>query len=158
VFVGNLLYGDEGFGRPLLAVDQTPALCGKVTDSPLAKVDGNVYVRRGDTATKPLIRWSPAEGAACTAQLTTPSALAAIVPGFDAHSTSKDGIAGAFFQSPELRNYRPASPIAPVVTEDPLPDEVKTLLGWAPDAKRGPGAYAGQPAPPARTLRGRGTK
>ena len=148
MFLGNLLYADEGYGRALLNVEQTEQLCGRLTDSPLAKVDGNVYVRRGGTAGRPLIRWSPAAGNACTAQLATPSALTALVPGFDAHSSATDAFTGAFFQSPELRNFRPATPIAPVVTEDPVPDEVRKLLGWAPEAKRGPGAYAGQaPAP-----------
>jgi hypothetical protein len=158
VFVGNLLYAGEGFGRALLSVEQTPVLCGKLTDSPLTKVDGNVYVRRGDTAAKPLVRWSPAEGNACTAQLATPSALTAIVPGFDAHSASKDGFAGAFFMSPELHNYRPASPVAPVVTEDPVPDEVRKLLGWAPEARRSAGAYAGQAAAPARPGAGKAAR
>ncbi len=93
VFVGNLLYADEGFGRALLNVEQTPQLCGRLTDSPLSKVDGNVYVRRGATAGKPLIRWSPAAGDACTALLATPSALTTLLPGFDAHSSATDALA-----------------------------------------------------------------
>jgi hypothetical protein len=117
-----------------------------------------VYVRRGATAGKPLIRWSPAAGDACTALLATPSALTTRLPGFDAHSSATDALAGAFFQGQELRNYRLAFPMAPVVTEDPVPDEVRKSLGWAPDARRGPGAYAGQAPAPTKPVTGRSAR
>ena len=105
VFVGNLLVADEGFRRPLLNVEQTPALCGTLTDSQLAKLDGNVYVRRGDSAPRPLITWSPASGATCTVALTSPAALNALQPGLEARSRALEGYVGAIFKSPELRNY-----------------------------------------------------
>jgi hypothetical protein len=141
VFVGNLLVADEGFRRPLLNVEQTPALCGTLTDSQLAKLDGNVYVRRGDSAPRPLISWSPAAGERCTAALASPAALAALQQGFEARSRSLDGYVGAIFKSPELRNYRLAVPLAPAVADDPVPAEIRKAAGWPADAARAPGAY-----------------
>jgi Right handed beta helix region len=141
VFVGNLLVADEGFRKPLLNVEQTPALCGTLTDSQLAKLDGNVYVRRGDSAPRPLITWSPAAGERCTAALASPAALAALQPGVEARSRSLDGFFGAIFKSPELRNFRLAVPLPPAFADDPVPAEIRKGAGWAADAARAPGAY-----------------
>jgi hypothetical protein len=154
-FVGNLLVGDEGFRRPLLNVEQSPQLCGKLTDAPLTEVDGNVYVRRGDTAGRPLITWSPAAGPSCTAQLTSPADLTGLYPTFEAHSRAVSGFAGALFKSQELRRYELATPLPATVTVEPVPDAVRKLLGWPPDATRLPGAYPRRPvtAPATATIR-----
>ncbi|MBP1604611.1 MAG: hypothetical protein H6Q09_1783 [Acidobacteria bacterium] len=141
VFIGNLLVADEGFRRPLLNVEQTPALCGTVTDSQLAKLDANVYVRRGDAARQPLISWSPAAGERCTAALASPAALTAIHPAFEAAGRALDGYFGALFKSAELRNYELAVPLAPAAAADPVPIEIQKAAGWTSDAKRAPGAY-----------------
>jgi len=141
VFIGNLLVAEEGFRRPLLNVEQTPALCGTLTDSQLAKLDANAYVRRGSVAAQPIINWSPAAGERCAAALTSPAALTALQPGFEARSRSLDGYVGAIFKSPELRNYRLAVPLAPAVADDPVPAEIRKAAGWAADGARAPGAY-----------------
>ena len=141
VFIGNLLVADEGFRRPLLNVEQTPALCGTLTDSQFAKLDANVYVRRGDAARQPLISWSPAAGERCTAALASPAALTAIHPVFEAAGRALDGYFGALFKSAELRNYELAVPLAPAAAADPVPIEIQKAAGWTSDAKRAPGAY-----------------
>ena len=145
VFVGNLLVANEGFQRPLLNVEQSPALCGKLTDSALARIDGNVYVRRGDASARPFLSWSPAAGQACTAQLAAPADLTALHPGFEAHGRAVNGHAGAFFVSPELRNYDVVAALPGTVTEDPVPEAVRKAAGWQPDAARLPGAYPRRP-------------
>jgi parallel beta-helix repeat protein len=152
-FVGNLLVGDEGFRRPLLNVEQSPQLCGKLTDSPLTEVDGNVYVRRGDTTGHPLITWSPTAGPSCTAQLASPADLTALHATFETHSRAVSGYAGALFRSPELRRYELAAPLPATVTVDPVPDAVRKLLGWLPDATRLPGAYSRRPVTAPVTIR-----
>jgi len=141
VFVGNLLAGDEAFRRPMLNVEQTASLCGRLTDSPLARIGGNVYVRRGDSAARPLISWSPAAGQSCTVQLGSPADLAALQPGFEAGSRVMNGYAGALFRSPELRNYDLAVSLPMTGGADPVPDAVRKAAGWPPDASRLPGAY-----------------
>lgn len=145
VFVGNLLVADEGFRRPLLNVEQSPPLCGKLTEPQAARIDGNVYVRRGEASDRPLITWSPAAGQACTVQLASPTELAALHVGFESRSRFVNGYAGALFRSPELRHYELASPLTATVTEDPVPDEVRKAAGWQPDSRRLPGAYPARP-------------
>jgi hypothetical protein len=145
VFVGNLLVANEGFRRPLLNVEQSPPLCGKLTDAPLARVDANLYVRRGEASARPMISWSPAEGPTCTVQLATPADLARLYPGFEARSRAINGYAGAFFVSPELRNYDVAGALPATVTEDPVPEAVRKAAGWQADAARLPGAYPRKP-------------
>jgi hypothetical protein len=145
VFVGNLLVANEGYGRPLLNVEQSPPLCGKLTDAPLSRVDGNVYVWRGEASARPLISWSPAEGPACTAQLASPADLTKLYSDFEAHSRAINGYSGAFFVSPELRNYDVAVTLPATVTGDPVPEAVRKAAGWQPDAARLPGAYPRRP-------------
>jgi hypothetical protein len=144
VFVGNLLVATEGFRRPLLNVEQTESLCGKLTDSPLATIDANLYVRRDAAADRPLISWSPAPGSACTVRVPVPSDLATIDPAFETRSRVLSGYAGALFVSPELRHYEIAGALPAVVTADPVPEPVRKAAGWTLDDSRAPGAYPGR--------------
>ena len=145
VFIGNLLVADEGFRRPLLNVEQTPVLCGTLTDSQLAKLDANVYVRRGAVAAQPLISWSPAPGASCNVSLNSPAALTSLEPGLEARSRALDGYFGALFKSPELDNYELAASFPDSTAGDPVPPDVAKLAGWKPNPARPPGAYSGGP-------------
>jgi parallel beta-helix repeat protein len=145
VFVGNLLVADPEYRRPLLNVEQSAPLCGRLTEPQLTRLDGNVYVRRGDVTSRPLITWSPVAGDKCTVQLAAPAELSTLPGGFETHSRSVDGYFGALFKSPELRNYELASPLPKTGTEDPVPDEVRKIAGWKPDVARLPGAYAAGP-------------
>jgi hypothetical protein len=145
VFVGNLLVANEGFQRPLLNVEQSPPLCGKLTDAPLARIDANVYVRRGESSAKPMISWSPAEGQMCTVQLAAPADLSKLYTGFETRSRALNGYTGALFVSPELHNYDVAGALPATVTEDPVPEAVRKAAGWQTDAARLPGAYPRKP-------------
>jgi len=141
VFVGNLLVADEWFRKPLLNVEQSQPLCGRLTEPQLSGLDGNVYVRRGQVGSRPLIMWSPAAGERCTVALGSPGALNALHAGFEAQSRSMDGYAGALFKSPELDNYELVSSFAVTGTADPVPAEIRKLVGWQPESGRLPGAY-----------------
>jgi hypothetical protein len=150
VFVGNLLVADEWFRKPLLNVEQSEPLCGRLTDPQFSGLDGNVYVRRGDVASRPLIMWSPMAGATCAVALGSPGALHTLHASVEVNSRSLDGYAGVLFKSPELDNYELVSPLPVTSAEDPVPAEVRTIAGWKPDVTRLPGAY---PAGPVREPR-----
>jgi hypothetical protein len=141
VFVGNLLVADEWFRKPLLNVEQTEALCGRLTESQLTQLDGNLYVRRGDVASRPLIMWSPAPGERCSVALGSPAAVTKLRPGLEARSRSLDGYAGALFKSPELNNYELVPSFSATAAGDPVPADVRKMTEWAPDGGRLPGAY-----------------
>jgi len=153
IFVGNLLVATEGFRKPLLNVEQSPQLCGKLTDAPFARIEGNAYVRRDGNAARPLITWSPADGPTCTAQVAAPSDISARHPGFEARSRVVNGFAGALFASPELRNLDLVSPLTVAVAEDPVPDPVRKAVGWASNPARTPGAYPLRPRTPPAVVR-----
>jgi parallel beta-helix repeat protein len=145
VFVGNLLVADEWFRKPLLNVEQSEPLCGRLTESQLSGLDRNAYVRRGDVASRPLIMWSPAAGEKCAVALGSPGALSRLNSSFEAHSSALDGYVGAIFKSPELDNYELVLPFSVTSAGDPVPDEVRKVVGWKPDAARLPGAYPAGP-------------
>lgn len=147
VFVGNLLVADEWFRKPLLNVEQSEPLCVRLTEPQLSGLDGNVYVRRGDVASRPLVMWSPVAGEKCAVALGSPGALNKLRASFEAHSSSLDGYAGALFKSQELDNYELVSPFPVTSAGDPVPAEVRKIAGWKPDGARLPGAY---PAGPVR--------
>jgi parallel beta-helix repeat protein len=141
VFVGNLLVADEWFRKPLLNVEQTEALCGRLTKPQLSELDRNAYVRRGDVASRPLITWSPVPGETCGVALGSPAALNAIHAGLESRSRFMNGYVGALFKSPELDNYELVASFSATATGDPVPADVRKMAGWAPDGGRLPGAY-----------------
>ncbi len=145
VFVGNLLVADAGFSKPLLHCEQAPALCGRLTQPQVSQLDDNVYVRRGDAGPAPLIVWSPAAGDHCTVTFAAPAELQKLHPEFEAHSRYFGSHPGAVLQSSELHRCELLrdSSISPLA--DPLPAEVRELLGWPEQETRLPGAYPLQP-------------
>jgi hypothetical protein len=141
VFDGNLLVADDGSERPLLNVEQSPSLCGRLTEPQLAQLDGNLYVRRGAASSRPMIVWSPVPGDPCVTAVTSPEELSRRYPGLETHGRSVNGYVGALFKSPELDNYQPVGPLPATLLEDPVPAAVRQRLGWKPAARPTPGAY-----------------
>jgi parallel beta-helix repeat protein len=126
VFVNNLLVASEGYREPLLLVEQPPILCGKQTASPLARIDGNVYVRpASNTAT--FASWAPAEGPDCTVKAANLAALRKAVPQIDAKGRQIDAGPREVFKSPYLLRFEPAHPVAAGVT---TPPDILKLMGW----------------------------
>jgi hypothetical protein len=144
VFVGNLLTADERFHKPLLRFEQTKVLCGKLTKPQVARLDDNVYVRRGGAGGRTLIVWSPAEGENCTAQFETPEALQKLHPEFEAHSQYFADYFGSVFKSPDLQNYELIRAFTQPVAA-PLPAEIQQALGWQKQDSLTPGAYPFRP-------------
>jgi parallel beta-helix repeat protein len=138
VFVGNLLVADASYTRPLLRFEQTKPLCGRLALPQVKQLDGNVYVRSGGTAA-PLIVWSPAAGESCTVELASLDELRKLYPAFESRSRYLTDWFGALFRSPELRNFE----LVRAVSEpgEPLPAEIRELLGWSEAASRWPGAF-----------------
>jgi hypothetical protein len=141
VFAGNLLVASEGFGKPLARFEQTPALCGKLTRSQMARLDGNVYVRRAAATTAPLFVWSPVAGDRCQTEVGSLDALRGLDPNVERNGRQIDGVFGAVFKSPELANYEPAGDLVPPAPADALPPAVRKLLGWPESAAHTAGAY-----------------
>jgi hypothetical protein len=141
-FVGNLLVASEGFGKPLARFEQTPVLCGKLTRPHVARLDGNVYVRRGGATAAPLFVWGPVTGERCQAELGSLDALHALQPDFERNGRQVDGVVGPVFKSLELANYEPVGDLVPPPPADALPAAVRKLLGWSESAVGHPaGAY-----------------
>jgi parallel beta-helix repeat protein len=145
VFAGNLLVADAQFPKALLRFEQTKVLCGKLTRPQVTQFDDNVYVRGGDTASRPLLVWSPAEGESCTAQFGTLAEFQKLHPEFEAHSQYFTGGYGSVLQSPELKNYELVRAFPKPVAEDTLPADIRQLLGWSKQDARTPGAYPLRP-------------
>jgi len=140
IFAGNLLVADERFQKPLLNVEQSKVLCGKLTRPQLVEMDDNAYVRSSNNGAQPLLIWSPAVGENCRVEFKTLDGLQKLHPGFEAHSQYLEHIFGSVFKSPELGNYElikdTVNPIA-----RPLPAELRQLLGWGELKWRAPGAF-----------------
>ena len=109
-FVGNLLVATESFRQPLLRFEQPKALCGRLTRPQSTQVDGNVYVRYGETKA-PLLVWSPVAGDACQLELASLDDLRKAQPALEAHGRVYADYAGALFRSTELQNYELAQPL-----------------------------------------------
>jgi parallel beta-helix repeat protein len=141
VFAGNLLVGSAGFRKPLVRVEQTPVLCGRLTRPAMAQMDGDVYVRQGAAGDQPLLVWAPAPGEKCQVELASLEALRALDPRYEQHGRQVVAAFGAVFKSPELANYEPVGDIALPPPADALPAAVRKLLGWPEAPPRAPGAY-----------------
>ncbi|NQT24074.1 right-handed parallel beta-helix repeat-containing protein [candidate division KSB1 bacterium] len=144
IFVNNLMTGDENFGRPLFYVWQPAALCERVKDSQLKELDNNVYVRARETASYPMIIWSPAENEECQLHFDSLNGFHEIHPEFEAGSLHFANYNGPLFQSPDLGNYQVLNQFLGSEAAAPISDEVKGLLRLNTDASY-IGAYPSLP-------------
>ena len=144
VFVGNLLVADDTFHKPLLRTDQTKVLCGKLTQSQIAQLDDNVYVRCGSGQKQPLIVWSPADGENCTTEIDSLESLRKLHPECESHGLYASGFYGSPFKSRMLKNLELS-----VTFDRPgisaIPTEVQKLLGWPALDSYVPGAFQSRP-------------
>ena len=145
VFVDNLLVAGPGFTKPLLRLEQTKALCGRLTRPQVARLDGNVYVREGGAPANPLLVWSPAPGESCTVECPTLDDLRKPHPEYEAHGVYLAGYTGSVFQSAELGRYQLARALPEIAGAEPLPALIQKLLGWSDPDARTPGAYPFRP-------------
>jgi parallel beta-helix repeat protein len=139
-FVCNLLAGDGNFRKALLRFDQSKVLCGKLTKPQVARLDDNVYVRRGSSAGQALIAWSPVDGENCATELNNLEDLRRLNPEYEAHGLYFTDWYGSVFNGPELGNYAPNGSLKHAVA-DQMPEEVRKALGWATMGSYAPGAY-----------------
>jgi hypothetical protein len=144
VFVGNLIVADEWLQKPLLRFEQSRVLCGRLTRPQIARLDDNVYVRRGLPAARPLLVWSPVEGEGCQTELKSLEELRTLHPEFEAHSQYLSHYYGAVFKSSELRNYELAQAVLQPCSA-PLPAEARDLLGWPAQEPGVAGAFPLRP-------------
>lgn len=142
-FANNLLYADETFRGPLVALDQTPAVRERLKEPQVQVFDHNVYVRRGGTQ-EPLIRWSPAANAESMLAFATPEALTRAYPQFGAHDRWFADYRGPLFKSTDLRRFELLAEFAGATSNAPLPEAIRPRLNL-PAAPTYPGAL-----PPAR--------
>jgi parallel beta-helix repeat protein len=126
VFVNNLVVADADYRNPLLQIEQSADLCGKLKTSPLAAMDGNVYVRPAAN-TAPFAMWSPAEGPDCTAKPASLAELKQAVPGIEAKGRQIDGAPRDVLRSPDFMRFELVKPL-PVAL--PTPPQVLKMLGW----------------------------
>jgi len=128
VFVNNLLTGNENYHRPLIAFWQPQNLCEQLNKPQVKQLDYNVYVRRGDSASEPLIMWSPAESENCMQEFKSPEDLQKLHAEFSAHSQNYPNYNGPLFKSPELGNYELLQAFPGSTAASPLPTEIRELL------------------------------
>ncbi len=135
-FVGNLVVEDEASKKPFFQTMQEPKLCGTLTNSELARLDDNVYIRAGEPLDVFAI-WSPAKGVNCTAQYKTLDQFQQANPQFEEHSKYFGNSYGAIFKGAALGNYELIRPLPEI--EDSLPANIQQLLGWTEQDARTPG-------------------
>ena len=138
VFVGNLLVVGEAFKRPFLQVTQAQVLCGTLTNSQIARLDGNVYISDGEPGTV-FATWAPVEGTNCAAQFKTLGDFRQSFPQFEVHGKYLGNGYGAIFKGTTLGNYELLQPLPEM--EDSSPPNIRQLLGWSKRDARTPGAY-----------------
>jgi hypothetical protein len=137
VFVGNLVVEDEASQKPFFQATQAPTLCGSLTNSQLARLDDNAYIRSSEPLDVFAI-WSPAEGVNCTAQYKTLDQFQQANPQFEKRSRYFGASYGAIFKGAELGNYELIRPLPEM--ENSLPPNVQQLLGWSKRDVLTPGA------------------
>jgi len=144
VFVNNLLTADVQFRRPLLRFRQPASLRQRLTQPQVKQLDYNVYVRRADADSQPLIVWSPAATANSMLNIKSPEDLTKLYPEFAAHSKAFDNYYGPLFRSPELDNYELLKAFPGSTAATILPTEIRSAQGGLRLPKkdsRFPGAF-----------------
>jgi hypothetical protein len=143
-FANNLLTADEQFRRPLLQFRQPASLRQRLTQPQVKQLDYNVYVRRANADSQPLIVWSPAETANSMLNIKSLEDLTKLYPEFAAHSKAFDNYDGPLFKSSELDNYELLKAFPGSTAARPLPTKIRSAQGGLRRSKkysRVPGAF-----------------
>lgn len=155
-FMGNLLVADAALPAPfygyriadtssrytpMVVFGQPQKMAERLTMSHVKAFDGNVYVRSGTAVDAPVISWSPSTVEKTQVEYAKLSAFQAAQPGFEAHSLEFYELPSFAIHSLQLKNYELVPGFSAKVPAETLPEEVRTLLGWAPEAATSPGAY-----------------
>ena len=144
-FVNNLAVADATFQEPLVQFWQSPAVREKLTQPQAKRIDGNVYLRQGGTAA-PMISWSPAPNERGSVDIFAAGDLRPF-GAFDAQSHFDRDYAGPLFRSAELHRFELSEGFPYATVGQPLPDDVRKVLGWTAERGSFPGAYAPGVAP-----------
>jgi parallel beta-helix repeat protein len=134
VFVNNLLVADESHPNPLLLLQQTPAVCPKLTKAQTEKIDGNTYVRPA-TSKAPLITGDAAP--TCSADFASLADFRKAMPKYEPHSRQLDRTSRSVFKAPDIDRYEMR---AALPTTAATPANVLKLVGWK-GKSRTVGAY-----------------
>ncbi|HUM06965.1 MAG TPA: right-handed parallel beta-helix repeat-containing protein [Terriglobales bacterium] len=154
VFVNNLLVASEAYHRYLLQFEQPASLCGRLQHPMAKEIAGNVYVRPVAVgATAPLIVWSPngtsastsaSSPAGCTSTFSSLDDFRKQATSFEAGSREIDRAPRSTFKGPDVGHYELLQPLPEAPGSQPLPADVRKLLGWSEEEARTAGAYPGR--------------
>ena len=135
VVVGNLMFGNQAFARPLLVFAQSAVLHDRLTKPQAAEVDYNVYVTRGTPSEKLTSVYN------IPTDFTSPEQLQAADSKFETHSRTFRDYFGPLFKGEQLSRFELLSGFPGADSAAPLPPEVLKLLGWTGDKAAFPGAF-----------------
>lgn len=136
-FVNNLLTCDEKYSGTLLQINQRRPSNEQLDKPQLTKLDHNVYVHQGNTASQPLISWSQAP----QRNLNSPEDLHKLRPEYSAHSQSFPNYDGPLFKCTELGNYELLKAFPGSSTGIAVPAEIQKITNQKRKSLF-PGAYA----------------
>ena len=146
VFVNNLLVASEAYRGPLLRVEQSKAVCSRLTRPQLKEVNGNVYVRANTsgTAAQTLITWGPDPNApndSCSSSVNSLDEFRKLLPSFETSGKQLDLTSRSIFKGPDVSRYEllPALPGG-----ETIPADIRKLLGWGEKESHTQGAYPSQ--------------
>ena len=135
VVVGNLMFGNQAFARPLLVFAQSAVLHDRLTKPQAAEVDYNVYVTRGTPSEKLASVYN------IPTDFTSPEQLQAADSKFETHSRTFKDYFGPLFKGEQLSRFELLAGFPGADSAAPLPPEVLKLLGWSGENAAFPGAF-----------------
>ncbi len=141
VFLNNLLIGDESYQRPLLFVWQPDSLCAQLDQSQLKQLDYNIFVRRSERPSLPLILWSPSSNEQCQAAFESLEQFQKLYPEFSSNSRYYANYDGPLFKGVELGNYQLLQAFPGSKSGMKRPAEIDKLLGLSKQDGQYVGAY-----------------
>ncbi|HEY7771776.1 MAG TPA: right-handed parallel beta-helix repeat-containing protein [Marinagarivorans sp.] len=144
IFTNNLLIENNAAKGPLLRIEQPPSVCTRVPNSPLTKLDGNIYVRPNTPykAKRPaLIEWFDTSADDCKTHYDDLAAFKAQHAPFSSHAIQLDGNARNVLKAPDLYDYSLLNNL-PTEKSTAMPNTARKHLNWSKkDAQKTIGAY-----------------
>lgn len=137
VFVGNLVVADAVHPLPLFRIEQSEKLLGKLTRTPMQRMDHNLFVRPPGSS-QPVFVWGPFPNEKGLAKWMNWGEIYQAMPEVIGGSRLVPLEPRDVFQSPELRQLRLRSAHQVKV---PIVDEVVKVLDWPREKEFLPGAY-----------------